>query len=370
MQTPLQFVRISSTELGSEHALCTWKSSLPQYQIDLNGLSPEDSSIELSAWLADTLIVGEGHLSPMRVIRDPLQLSDGCDHILFKHCLCGSWHGEADGRPVFAGAGDTICMDTSRPFRLLNNSSRYIFIIVPRDKFPQALLRNSWLHGSVLRGVGSRLLSSHLNALLSCLPSLVRKEALRLTPATVSLLLAAMGETEDSMLPIAFPRSTQPALQLRVERHIERNLSSPDLVPDAISRDLNIPRSSLYRAFTALGGLSNYIQTRRLDVACALLFHPEEHRSIREIAETLGFDNTSTFSNAFRRRFGCSPREARSRKSAWIGDTQAVFRHWCETIRSNEHTSACGGVDMPNNGHGPTDRRTDRRTGRLRKQSA
>jgi AraC-like DNA-binding protein len=266
-------------------------------------------------------------------VRTPLRIVDGYNQILFIQCVRGQWQGEADGRPFTAAQGDTICLDTVRPFEMVNTLSQHHFLVVPRDKLPAVLLRNPALHGTVLRSAGNLVLAAHVEALIRCLPILGEAEAARLTRGTLAILTAALGEIDDRRLSKAETAPMQPALRLRVERHIERNLSSPALTPEAISRDLGIARSSLYRAFSPLGGISSFIQLRRLDTACTLLFHPEEHRSVGELAEALGFDSAATFSKAFRRRFGCSPREARVRGSTRGGDTRAMFDHWFATTR-------------------------------------
>lgn len=74
---------------------------------------------------------------------------------------------------------------------------------------------------------------------------------------------------------------------------------------------LGISRSALYRLFEPHGGVSAFIQGRRLDRIHALLAAPKEHRKLSEIAYQHGFASDAHFSTAFRQRFGYSPREAR-----------------------------------------------------------
>ncbi|ALN74551.1 helix-turn-helix domain-containing protein [Aureimonas sp. AU20] len=328
MNNGLKALRLSSDELGAQGAFAAWQASLPQFSTDLNGAAMADFRVEQTAWLMDSLIVGSGLLAPIRVVRTLSQIGDGYSQFQFIQSIRGRWTGDADGRAIEAEEGDTICFDTARPFRVVNTFSNHRFLVVPRDKLPHALVSNPALHGTVLRSAGNFVLAAHLDALMRCLPALHEEEAARLTRGTLAILTAALGEIDDQRLSKAETQPAQPALRLRVERYIEHNLASPELTPEAISRDLGIARSSLYRAFSPLGGISSFIQLRRLDTACALLFHPEEHRSVRELAETLGFENSATFSKAFRRRFGCSPREARGRGTTQSRDTKAMFERW------------------------------------------
>lgn len=345
----LNSLRLSSDEIGPRSAWEAWCQSLPQYDIDPPIGSVSDHVLNQTAWLMDTLIIGRGCMSRTRIVRPPERIADGYDHLLVVLCEQGRWAGKANGVAVEAGAGDTICLDTTRPFELTNGVgegrvTEHTFVVVPRSRLPQTVIQNPALHGFVLRSAGNRVLGAHLEAVIRCLPSLKQEEAARLTRGTIAILTAALGEIDDHNLTSEELTPAQPAMRLRIERYIERNLSSPGLTPDGIAGDLEIPRSSLYRAFSSVGGISTYIQLRRLDIACGLLFHPEEHRSIGELAETLGFDNAATFSKAFRRRFGCSPREARRNGMIPVGDTQAMFQRWAAAVASYtpaESRAAC-----------------------------
>lgn len=108
------------------------------------------------------------------------------------------------------------------------------------------------------------------------------------------------------------PSSREQSIRFTVEKFINTRLSSPGLSPKTIAQDLEIPRSTLYKAFTDVGGIVNYIQDKRLTVAKSLLLRPEEYRSLGEIASSLGFVSCATFSKAFKRKFNRSPRSIRA----------------------------------------------------------
>lgn len=110
---------------------------------------------------------------------------------------------------------------------------------------------------------------------------------------------------------VAPRNSRQISIRLVVERFVEAGLSSRTMTPDTIASDLDIPRATLCRAFTDVGGLATYIQHRRLAIARSLLLNPEECRPISEIASSLGFDSNAVFSKAFRKLYGCTPRGMR-----------------------------------------------------------
>ncbi|MBO9630711.1 MAG: AraC family transcriptional regulator, partial [Shinella sp.] len=73
-------------------------------------------------------------------------------------------------------------------------------------------------------------------------------------------------------------------------------------------------RATLYRLFEPVGGVTDYIRTRRLRAAFDMLTN-DGKRTVGEVAYACGFPDISTFSRAFRHQFGMSPSEVRD-----IGD--------------------------------------------------
>ena len=77
-------------------------------------------------------------------------------------------------------------------------------------------------------------------------------------------------------------------------------------------RAVGASRSQLYRAFEPVGGVATAIQEERLKAAWRALSKDAGTRSVREIAETVGMFDPSSFSRTFRRTFGMTPTEWRS----------------------------------------------------------
>lgn len=331
MSHALPALRISSQGIGPEEALRLWRGAIAQLRAELTVEACDDASVDVSAWLIGSSILCTCHVSPAGLSRAAEQLIPGPHgHVSLFQIVSGDWEGEIAGQPVSLGAGDLFCLESSQGFRLSHSRSRFVVLVIPREALSSLMSRIPPLHGERLTSPSGSVLAAHLAALSRHAPSLGQDEAARMGRGTLALVSAALREIEDRHLPEREREPMAPTLRVRVERHIEQNLSSNELTPEAIARDLQIPRSSLYRAFTPLGGISSYIQTRRLDTACALLLHPEEHRSVGELAEALGFDSTASFSKAFRRRFGCSPREARSTGLPTLGNTRTMFEAWLQ----------------------------------------
>lgn len=94
---------------------------------------------------------------------------------------------------------------------------------------------------------------------------------------------------------------------------IERRLEDPELTPQSLIDEFGIARSTLYRLFEPLGGVSTYITERRLHYAFRLIVDSQQPRQrISQLAFKLGFSQPSAFTRAFKDLFGLSPKEVRA----------------------------------------------------------
>lgn len=111
----------------------------------------------------------------------------------------------------------------------------------------------------------------------------------------------------------------------RIRRFIDANLDDPFLGPEALCRQFGLSRASLYRLFAPLGGVREHIQGRRLRRAFDALTDPSlGHLSLSQVVESHGFAAWSSFSRAFKARFGLTPGEAREIGTAAALHTSAA----------------------------------------------
>lgn len=98
-----------------------------------------------------------------------------------------------------------------------------------------------------------------------------------------------------------------------IKAAIERRLLEPALSPQALLEAFGITRSTLYRMFKPLGGVSAYITERRLHYAFRRMADAAQPSfRISQLAFELGFSHPSAFTRAFRDLFGLSPTEVRA----------------------------------------------------------
>lgn len=96
----------------------------------------------------------------------------------------------------------------------------------------------------------------------------------------------------------------------RARNILSREYANPPLLPD-LARQLGISETQLKSGFKAMTGTTvrQFCIRKRIDAA-KLLLH-ENHHSISEVADIVGYQDHSAFSRAFQRQSGCSPRKWR-----------------------------------------------------------
>lgn len=162
---------------------------------------------------------------------------------------------------------------------------------------------------------GGRLLRDHLLLLAAELPQMNTEQAAHMAEATWALVALATASGAPRREAVARPVvATQMA---RLHALIRTRLGSATFGPARLSQLSGISRSQLYRLFEPHGGIAIFIQRERLAAAQRALSNPYDFRSIREIAESLGLFDPSSFSRMFRRSFGISPRQLRLVCRCW-----------------------------------------------------
>ena len=112
-------------------------------------------------------------------------------------------------------------------------------------------------------------------------------------------------------------RRSQSALLEKIEAFLASCKESPVTLKEVAAR-VNLSPCHFCSVFKKQTGMtfSQYRTNRRLDIARDLL--GDAHRRVSDVAFEAGFESIPYFNRAFRRRFGCSPSEYRSRPETEI----------------------------------------------------
>lgn len=124
--------------------------------------------------------------------------------------------------------------------------------------------------------------------------------------------------------PSAFTR-VQPALALTAA-------STDDLPLSVLAARTGLSPFHLHRLFSAVAGETPKQYALRLRVSRGAVLLLSDGRSVLDIALACGFGSHETFTRAFRRQFGISPRAYRSRGFVIPADTAAAAAH-AATVR-------------------------------------
>lgn len=98
-------------------------------------------------------------------------------------------------------------------------------------------------------------------------------------------------------------------LIIKAVRHIETNISNPDISVDDLASALNLSRTTLHRKLKSLSNQSatEFIRNIRLQNA-ATLFTKHNYK-VNEVADMVGFNSMNYFTRSFKANYGKSPRD-------------------------------------------------------------
>ncbi|MBL6612587.1 MAG: helix-turn-helix domain-containing protein [Reyranella sp.] len=159
-----------------------------------------------------------------------------------------------------------------------------------------------------------RLLADYMLLLTKNLRDLASDDGPRLVKAVEAMIGACLAPSADRLANAQGEMDF--TLMERVRRAVRAHLRSPSLGPDKLCREAATSRSQLYRLLEGEGGVAHYIRRQRLSESFVMLCDVSSALPIGRIAEVLCFADASSFSRAFRREFGLSPRDVRAASHA------------------------------------------------------
>ncbi len=208
--------------------------------------------------------------------------------------------------------GELAFFDLTQEVVIEAPSVENISLAVQRRKLERAIPLLDGAHGLVVPpGALSRVLTGMMTETMDAGPTIQLPQARAIGEAIILLVIACL-ET------ISNPKTTSDmqggTISLAsVKAAIERRLTDPDLGVQSLLDEFRMTRSTLYRAFEPLGGVTAYITERRLRHAFRRLTDPAEKTlRVSHMAFELGFTHASAFTRAFKAQFGMTPKDIRT----------------------------------------------------------
>ncbi|HZO46250.1 MAG TPA: AraC family transcriptional regulator [Xanthobacteraceae bacterium] len=304
---------------GNGREFDLWRSGMsPLFALDAEHPSARPSfGAELTSYQFGDVAVSSGVSSAAIYERTEQTIArSGIDSIGLIVYLDGGCALDVEGHAEEVRTGDVCILDMTRESTVRSPAHKDVSIVLPRTLVEPNLADPEALHGRILRRASplNTMLVNHLRTLIAQAPALGLSEADAAARATAALVAAFAGASTDGRETLVRFAATH-ALQT-ARRIIEANIENPELGTDFICRQLGVSRAKLYRLFEPIGGISYFIQQRRLRRACQDI---TDTRFVQErigaIAARYGFSSVSVFSRAFRQAYGTSPSSLREEHS-------------------------------------------------------
>lgn len=235
--------------------------------------------------------------------------ADAIDDVCISLLLNGRAYHEQNGRGGIVDAGGLCIAASDRPFVSgLPGPYEEIRLHVPRVAFVSQVGGLAGLAGRTMAGgtALTDLLAGYLRSFAGSIERMTEVEAAHAFGAALHLLRGVLEpdvEIDDAAMSAASLRSLAGA-------YIERRLHDPTLSPDEIRRALKVSRTRLYEAFAADGGIAAAVRDARLDRAHGrLLARDQTRHTVTAVMLSCGYLDGSSFSRAFKNRFGMPPRD-------------------------------------------------------------
>lgn len=296
---------------------------------------------DISSYAMGPVLIGLSRASGQRFRRTAETIArSGVDHIILQLYLRGGFDGIASDRPIRVRAGDICLFDLAQTLETKATAFENVTLVVPRPMFGTHLLRVDDLHGLVLPGssVVARLLAGHLTALFEFAPRMSLDECQSVVEGTVSLLAACLRNELERSDPDADRAVTAGPSLMRIRQYIEAGLASEELSAGSIAAHFGLSRASLYRLFAPVGGIADYIRSRRLHRAFFDLAGSDARTlRISEVARRWQLGTDAHFTRSFKAAYGITPRAAR--EAALLGvhrgtdaTSNATISRWMREI--------------------------------------
>jgi AraC-like DNA-binding protein len=308
--------RIRTEDFAPRDRLSAWRELYGRsvLRLEIEPLSNEPFSSELSIRMLPDLGIVRGQASPFRVGRTKELLTDGDDGLILQVTNVTGRAAQL-GRDKEIGANEAVLLSCADIGSFTFPANCSVMALRLRRAALAPLVRA--LDAALMRPVAApnealRLLTGYvgiLDEMPATTPALASLAATHIYELT-ALALGARGEAAE----LARGRGVRAARLHAIKAYICENLHRANLaVRDIAARHGIAPRTVQATFETAGTSFGRFVLEQRLLRAHRLLTGPlAAGRSVTSVAYECGFNDLSYFNRSFRRRFGMSPSEARA----------------------------------------------------------
>jgi AraC-like DNA-binding protein len=290
-----------------------WYSSL--FDTAVSARPDEGFAARNEVWSLGGLTVSQGAARAISSARTKALIRrTPVDHWVLTVCTRGTVHLDTRNESVTIQPGVPFVVSLADEMATAKSDYERVQFYLSRNSFSRIASSLDDARARPLDTPEGRLLADYMTLMTKNLRDFPLEDGPRLVTAVEAMIGACLGPSADRRATAQVQMDF--TLMERVRRAVRAHLRSPSLGPDKLCREAATSRSQLYRLLEGEGGVAHYIQRQRLSESFVMLCDVSNALPIGRIADVLCFADASSFSRAFRREFGMSPRDVRCASQA------------------------------------------------------
>ena len=301
--------------LAPRHRFGYWREVLCEAFTALDSRPNDRLDAGSSVLLHELAEVNAADLSSFAqvVVRGRDEISRRADEYFFVNLqLEGDCGVEQDGRRILAEPGSFYLVDTTRPYALaFKQNFRTVSFRFPRHQLSPLLGDDPRRITAVSVDAGTalgRIALNHMTRTMACASEISPGTGAVLAETLARLIGAAVAPDPERM-PEASRAQVRRAFHASIVRHVLDHCADPLLSVTGVAARFRVSVRYVHEVFAAQPAtFAQTVLEQRLQRAAQML-SGDAAISVGDAAERVGFSDASYFARAFRRRFGCAPRD-------------------------------------------------------------
>lgn len=305
-------------ELSANHRFGYWRDVLCEAFTALDSTPQDHSDYRSTVTLHELAEVNAAELSsfPQLVTRGREEIRRRADEFYFANLqLAGDCEVEQDGRRICARPGSFYLVDTTRPYSLrFVETFRTLSFRLPHHQLTPLIADPRKATARLVESSDAlgKLATTHMAGVLQCAPDASPAVAATLAGTLANLIsvsvLGALRSAEGTR------RDVRRAFRESIVRHVHSQAADPLLSVASVAAYFRVSPRYVHDVFSEQSAsFAQSVLEWRLAAAARLL--TDANTRVTDAAIRCGFGDLSHFGRAFRRRYGCSPRDWQRRSS-------------------------------------------------------
>ncbi|MDC7685057.1 acetamidase/formamidase family protein [Asticcacaulis sp. BYS171W] len=320
-------LRFTTNAYPKEQRWDSWRFALQRKSMQLEAMNADTAYGELASYQSQQKLEFISVASTPQILR--IDMTEQADQVWLVVLLEGDMNITYGGTVTPVREGGVVFGDGNAQAQLdFHRDHRFLLVKIPKA-FLSLRVRNPLPGGvnPIASDIGSgRILSGMLRSVADTINDLNTD---RIRPVELSLpefLLTALME-DAPVKSLGGSAGARAMLLERVFQTIEMHLSDPNLNLQQVATEHGISMRYLQKLFESVNeSFGHYVKLRRLERCRMDLLSPlHAQKSISDILFQWGFNDSASFSRAFREQYGLSPREYRKAPPA-LDDGEAPRR--------------------------------------------